>query len=84
MAGIADTLNPLALAADQALNPGRLPGGDGSRQMGFVILAFPLGDIKGRRCHYISNCGDRAEIASLLREQAAYFEGMPDGLSGRA
>lgn len=84
MSSIKSTLSQLCKAIDVAVNPGRLPDGDGSRQMGFVLLVFPFDGPEGQRCHYGSNASDRREIAALLREQAAYFEGMPDGQQGTA
>lgn len=56
-------------------------GGPG-RKTGFVLLVFPFGDHEGR-CNYISNGADRRDIAIMLREQLARFEGMPSG-KGRA
>lgn len=52
-------------------------GGPG-RKTGFVLLVFPFGDHEGR-CNYISNGADRRDIAIMLREQLARFEGMPGG-----
>lgn len=53
----------------------------GNRKTGFVLLVFPFGD-GDSRCNYISNA-DRRDVAVLLREQLARFEGMPGG-KGRA
>lgn len=39
--------------------------------------------VDGGRCNYISNGADRRDIVSLLREQAARFEGSPD-ITGRS
>ena len=64
---------------DETFNPGvRGP----ARQVGIVLLLFPYGSTEGR-ANYISNGADRKAIATMLREQAARFEGQPD-VSGTA
>ena len=47
----------------------------GDRKIAWVLMAFPFNDGDGR-CNYISNA-DRNSIVTLLKEQLAYFEGMP-------
>jgi len=53
-----------------------------ARKVGFVLLVFPFGEDKGR-CNYISNGADRRDIVTLLKEQAARFEGQPE-MEGKA
>lgn len=72
-------MQAIAGALDEMLN-GPLKGA--ARQTGFVLLVFPFHS-HGGRCNYISNGADRKDIVSLLREQAARFEGSPDQ-TGRA
>jgi hypothetical protein len=43
------------------------------RDVGFVLMVFPLGDAEGR-CNYISNGLDRHDVLNLLKAQAALFE----------
>jgi hypothetical protein len=73
-------MNKLARFIDQRFNG--LARGD-KRKVGFVLLVFPFGSADGR-CNFISNGADRADIASLFREMAARFEGMPESKGGRA
>ena len=70
------TMRELAQLLDQAFN-GNSKVID--RKTGFVLLVFPFNN-HGGRCVYISNGADRRDIAVLLREQAARFEGrvMPE------
>lgn len=70
-------MQAIAEALDEILN-----GKGQKRKTGFVLLVFPFHD-HGGRCNYISNGADRKDIVSLLREQAARFEGSPD-ITGRA
>ena len=50
---------------------------------GFVLLVFAKGEPDGtHRCNYISNAS-REDVKTLLREQLAYFEGMPSSTSGK-
>lgn len=51
------------------------------RTVGFVLLVFPFESHKGR-VNYISNGADRGDIVTMMREQIARFEGMPQA-SGR-
>lgn len=69
-----EQMQALARAIDEIFN-GEVRGP--ARKTGFVLLVFPFND-HGGRCNYISNGADRRDIVSLLREQAARFEGSPD------
>lgn len=73
----ADQMQALADALDTSLNGDARP-----KKTGFILLLFPFGDTS-RRCNYISNA-DRADVKILLREQLAYFEGMPDNAAPEA
>ena len=64
-------LKAIAAAIDDFLNPDRA-----HKQWGFIVLMFPFGEKPGR-CNYMSNA-QRDDVKVLLREQLAYFEGMPD------
>lgn len=64
-------MNALANGIDNILN-----GKEQPKKIGFVLLMFNFGDKPGR-CNYISNA-DRNDVKVLLREQLAYFEGMPE------
>ncbi|KQZ00869.1 hypothetical protein ASD45_08380 [Pseudolabrys sp. Root1462] len=74
-----DLMQALAVALDEALNPG-LTGN--AKKIGFVLLVFPYDGHEGR-ANYISNGADRKDICTLFREQIARFEGQPE-VSGRA
>lgn len=74
-------MNKVAVTLDTAFN-GDVRGKN--RATGFVLLVFPYGVVDNARTNYISNGADRKEIAVLLREMAAKFEGQPDNLTGRA
>lgn len=64
----------LAQAIDELLN-GENPT---KRGTGFVLMVFPFGQPdEQHRCNYVSNA-DRKDIVALLKEQLAYFQGMPD------
>lgn len=71
-------MQALASVLDEQFNPGVARG---ERTTGFVLLVFPFGNTDGR-CNYISNA-DRKDVVTMLREQLAYFEGMPRA-KGRA
>lgn len=73
-------MNAAMAAVDEAFNPGAKAGAE--RGTGIIILVFPYKDHEGR-CNYISNGAERRDVAILLREQAARFEGQPE-LKGRA
>lgn len=65
-----ERMNELAHTLDIAFNGGA-KGND--RTTGFVLLVFPFGSSDGR-CNYISNGADRADVLTLLKEQAKRFE----------
>ena len=70
-----DTMNKIARSLDDIFN-GDARGAE--RDTGFVLLVFPYGVIDNARTNYISNGADRKEIAVLLREMSAKFEGQAD------
>ena len=70
-------MKALARDLDRIFN-GELRGDD--RTTGFVLMIFPFGDGLGR-CNYISNA-ERADVIALLREQLAYFDGVPEAPAG--
>jgi hypothetical protein len=80
-------MNEIALSLDEMFNNGA-KGND--RKIGFVLLAFPFsppGTIQPTdepRCNYISNGANRKDMACLMREMAARFEGQPAMTAGRA
>jgi hypothetical protein len=69
-----ETMNKLARTLDQRLNE------PGKKTNGFILIVFPFEGREGR-CNYISNA-NRADVVTLLKEQLARFEGMPEA-SGR-
>lgn len=73
-------MNHLAINLDKILNDDR---GGADRETGFVLLVFPFTKPDGTkydgRANYISNAR-RDDIVTLLREQLAYFSGMPDNI----
>jgi hypothetical protein len=71
-----ELMNKLAEGLDHIFN-----GDEDPKKTGFVLIVFPFGT-DARRCNYISNA-DRADVVTMLREQLARFEGMPD-VTGRA
>jgi hypothetical protein len=72
-------MSDLAFALDRAFN-GEATGA--ARKTGFFLLVFPYGEEAKGRANYISNGGDRKDIATLMREMAARFEGQPE-MTGR-
>jgi hypothetical protein len=64
----------LAKAIDEVFNDG-VKGPE--RKTGFILLVFPFGESEGR-CNYISNGASRADVVTMLKEQIARFEGMPE------
>ena len=67
-------MNALAEAIDEIFNgTAKHP----HKKAGFVLLMFPFGDAAAGRANYISNGASRQDIATLFRELAARFEGMP-------
>lgn len=75
-----DDMNRIARTLDGVFN-GDAKGAD--KATGFVLLVFPYGVVDNARTNYISNGADRKDIAVLLREMAARFEGQAE-VSGRA
>lgn len=79
-------MNEIARTLDELFNNGA-KGND--RKIGFVLLAFPFsppGTIQPTdepRCNYISNGANRKDMACLMREMAARFEGQPAIPPGR-
>lgn len=69
-----EQMNAIANALDDIFNPDWRSRG---RATGFVLLVFPFNEHKGR-ANYISNA-DRKDMVAMLKEQLAYFEGMPSG-----
>lgn len=76
-----EQMNKLARFIDQRFN-GLAKGP--SRKTGFVLLVFPFGHNDGRRCNFISNGADRADLAVLFKEMSARMTGMPESKGGRA
>jgi hypothetical protein len=68
-------MNELATLLDVFFN-GDLRGKH--RPTGFVLMVFPFGDVESGRCNFISNGADRKDVATLMREMIARFEGMPE------
>lgn len=67
-------MQALATAIDEIFNgKAKHP----NKKAGFVLLVFPFGDAADGRANYISNGASRQDIATLFREMAARFEGMP-------
>lgn len=70
-----DKMNILAKFLDGHFN-GKDKGTD--RKVGFVLLVFPFNDgaamEEDPRINYISNGGDRRDIADLFREMIRRFE----------
>lgn len=69
-----DLMNRIAQTLDFAFN-GNAKGAE--RETGFVLLVFPFGGRPGRT-NYISNGADRKDMAVLMREMIARFEGQPE------
>ena len=67
-------MNALAQAIDEIFN-GKLK--HPRKGVGFVLLVFPFGAADQGKANYISNGASRQDIATLFREMAARFEGMP-------
>jgi hypothetical protein len=66
-------------ALDGFFNQGCSPGD--KRKVGFVLMVFNFDGAEGKdpnsRCNYISTAR-REDVICLLKEQLAYFEGMPE------
>lgn len=74
-----EDMNAIAGFLDEHFNEDVKP--PAVRTTGFVLMVFAFGDVKGGRMNYISNA-NRKDIITALREQLAYFEGMPDDQKG--
>lgn len=48
-----------------------------ARKVGFVLMVFPFEDVEGR-CNYMSNGGNRKDIATLMKELATRFSSPPE------
>lgn len=46
------------------------------KRVAFILMVFPFGEAKGR-CNYMSNA-NREDVVTMLKEQLAYFSGMPE------
>ena len=73
------SMNGVARAIDEIFN-GEKRGKD--REVGFVLLVFPLNDHDGR-ANYISNGADRKDMVVFFKELIARFEGQAEE-QGRA
>jgi hypothetical protein len=77
-APIEPTFRELMKKTAQALD--KIFNEPGEKTNGFILLVFPFEGREGR-CNYISNA-NRADVVTLLKEQLARFEGLPEA-SGR-
>jgi hypothetical protein len=68
-------MNSIATALDKLYN-GDKTGKD--KDIGFVLLVFPYGQVSDGRVNYISNGANRRDIISLMKEMIARFEGQPE------
>lgn len=75
-----EQMNVLAHFLDEQFNGEGVKGAD--RTTGFILMVFPFENRPGR-ANYISNA-NRDDVVTLLKEQLAYFEGMPDNTKGHA
>jgi len=69
-------MKALGVAIDEFINP------DGKQSNGFIVMMFKFGDTSAGRMNYLTNA-DRKDVITALKEQLAYFEGMPDNQSGK-
>jgi hypothetical protein len=70
-----ERMRTLAQGLDRVLNGKDVKGAD--RKVGFVLLVFNMNDgAREGQCNYISNA-DRADIAVMLKEMIARWEGQP-------
>jgi len=74
-----ERMRSIAAALDELFN-GEVKGAE--RKVGFFLLVFPFGEEAKGRANYISNGGSRKDIAVLMKEMAARFEGQPE-MKGR-
>ena len=75
-----EQMQAVAQGLDEVFN-GDARGHD--REIGFVLLVFPFGDVDGARCNFISNGANRRDVVTLMREMIARFEGQPE-MGGKA
>jgi hypothetical protein len=73
----AERMRAVALAIRDFFNDGA------DKEIGFILMVFPLNDGGSGRCNYMSNAR-REDVVTLLKEQLRYFEGQSDTLEGRA
>ncbi len=66
-----DLMQGIATGLDSILNDEGKP-----KTVGWLLMTFRMGDESGR-CNYVANV-NRQDVIALLREQLAYFEGMPE------
>ena len=71
-----DQMKAVMRAIDEFLNGTPEDRNGAPKKTGIVILMFPFGDGAGR-CNYMSNAS-REDVIVLLKEQLAYFQGMPE------
>lgn len=71
-----ELMNAIARSIDDVLNGRPQPPKKFEKKWGFVLLCYPFGEESGR-CNYISN-SERVDVRTLLKEQLARFEGMPE------
>lgn len=69
-------MNTLADVLDESFNPEWVKDKESKRNIGFILMVFPFEGNAGR-CNYISNA-NREDVVTMLREQLAYFSGMPE------
>ena len=68
-----NVMHTLAHAVDHLLNGTREP-----KPNGFILIVFPFSEVGDRgRANYISNA-KRDQVVTMLKQQIARFEGMPD------
>lgn len=68
---LSNPMQALAEVIDKTFNQDVQP-----KRFGFVLMVWTFGDQAGR-CNYVSNA-DRDDVKVLMREQLAYFGGMPE------
>lgn len=74
-----DQMIAIMKTLDEFVNPGQKAP---NKKTAVVVMMFDYGDGPGR-CNYISNGVSRKDMVTLLKEQAARFEGQPE-VSGKA
>ena len=74
-------MNAIADALHEMLNGPGVP--ISQAKVAFVLMVFATGQPEGKhRCNYIATA-NREDVICLLREQLAYFQGMPSQEAGR-